>query len=61
MKESTYRIRVQKLRRVTIPKAIYEALELTVGSTVEITVKKVVRLAATHPDTDITTKGEEKQ
>jgi len=41
MKESTYRIRVQKLRRVTIPKPIYEALELNVGDTVEIIIRKV--------------------
>jgi AbrB family looped-hinge helix DNA binding protein len=34
-------MRVQKLRRVTIPKPIYEALELSEGDTVEIRVKKV--------------------
>jgi AbrB family looped-hinge helix DNA binding protein len=41
MKESIYRMRVQKLRRVTIPKPIYEALELSQGDTVEIKIKKV--------------------
>ena len=41
MKESVYRIQVQKLRRVTIPKPIYEALELSVGETVEVTVRKL--------------------
>jgi len=41
MRESTYRMPVQKLRRVTIPKPIYEALELKVGDTVQITIKKV--------------------
>jgi len=32
---------VQELRRVTIPKPIYEALELNVGDTVQITIKKI--------------------
>ena len=41
MKESTFRMRVQKLRRIAIPKAIYEALEIREGDTVEITIKKV--------------------
>ncbi len=41
MKESTYRMRVQKLRRVTIPKPIYDALELNYRDVVEVTVKKV--------------------
>lgn len=43
MKESTYRMPVQELRRVTIPKSVYDALELNVGDTVEITIKKVVQ------------------
>ena len=41
MRESTYRMPVQELRRVTIPKSIYEALELNVGDTVQITIKKI--------------------
>ena len=40
-KQSTYRMKVQKLRRVTIPKSNYDALELDVGDTVEITIKKI--------------------
>lgn len=32
---------VQKLRRVTIPKPIYEALDLNEGNIVEITIHKV--------------------
>lgn len=41
MKESTFRMRVQKLVRVAIPKPIYEALDIHEGDTVEITIKKV--------------------
>jgi len=41
MKESIFRMRVQKLMRISIPKAIHEALEIHEGDTVEITIKKV--------------------
>ena len=41
MKESTFRMRVQKLMRVAIPKPVYEALEIHEGDTVEKTIRKV--------------------
>lgn len=44
MTSSVYRMRVQELRRVTIPKAIYEALDLQKGDLVEIVIKKVEAL-----------------
>ena len=41
MRRSTFRMRVQKLMRVAIPKQIYEALEIHEGDTVEIIIRKV--------------------
>lgn len=41
MMSSVYQMKVQALRRVTIPKAIYEALDLQKGDLVEIIIKKV--------------------
>jgi len=34
-------MRVQKLMRISIPKAVYEALEIHEGDIVEIVIKKV--------------------
>jgi len=41
MKKSTFRMKVQKLMRVAIPKTIYEALDIHEKDVVEITIKKV--------------------
>jgi len=41
MKDSTYRTRIQDLRRIVIPVPICEALELVKGDIVEIKVRKV--------------------
>lgn len=40
-KESSYRGKVQKLRRVGIPKPIYDLLELDPGDTVDVTIRLV--------------------
>jgi AbrB family looped-hinge helix DNA binding protein len=41
MKESIFQVRVQKLRRIAIPRQICDALGIKEGDRVEITVRKV--------------------
>jgi bifunctional DNA-binding transcriptional regulator/antitoxin component of YhaV-PrlF toxin-antitoxin module len=41
MRESLFVGRVQKLRRVVIPRGVYEALRLNTGDKVEIVIRKV--------------------
>lgn len=41
MKESIFQAKVQKLKRVAIPKQICDALNINEGDRVEITVRKV--------------------
>jgi len=41
MKESIFQVRVQKLRRIAIPRQICDALVIKEGDRVEITVRKV--------------------
>jgi len=41
MKESIFQVRVQKLRRIAIPRQICDALGIKEGDRVEVTVGKV--------------------
>jgi AbrB family looped-hinge helix DNA binding protein len=41
MKESVFQVRVQKLRRIAIPRQICDALGIKEGDKVEVTVRKV--------------------
>lgn len=40
-KESIFRARVQRLHRIAIPKAVYEALEIEEGDLVDVRIRKV--------------------
>ena len=41
MKESVFQVRVQKLRRIAIPKQICDALDIKEGDKVKVSIKKV--------------------
>jgi len=41
MKESVFRARVQKLRRIAIPRPICEALNIKEGDKVEVIIRRV--------------------
>lgn len=41
MKESVFRAKVQKLRRIVIPVQICEALDINEGDKVEVVIRKV--------------------
>jgi AbrB family looped-hinge helix DNA binding protein len=41
MKESVFQVRVQKLRRIAIPRQVCDALSIKEGDKVEVTIKKV--------------------
>jgi AbrB family looped-hinge helix DNA binding protein len=41
MKESIFQARIQKLRRIAVPRQICDALDIKDGDKVEVTIRKV--------------------